>query len=218
MPNHCETRAVISTTTKDDLDIFMSMAKPKSSAEEDDKDTKELVVSMEAIMPTPPHLLDSTKDFSTGDLQKAITGDSTYEYASWYDWRVAHWGTKWDMYDQEVDDIGYFSEFNDYRVSLRYNTAWSPNIRFWKNFTKIAPLKVDMTYLDEGWGFAGRTVIQDGNIDEYVISINDEFLSGQPGVVYNEAGEIDWDETELNDEHIFDYVIAQYDKGERTNG
>ena len=38
----------------------------------------------------------------------------------WYDWRVNHWGTKWDAYDVEVDDCDV-----DHLI-ITFNTAWSP--------------------------------------------------------------------------------------------
>jgi len=38
----------------------------------------------------------------------------------WYDWRVNHWGTKWDAYDVVVTDDDPES------VEIEFNTAWSP--------------------------------------------------------------------------------------------
>lgn len=215
MPNHCATTAQILFDNKQDLDVFMTMA--KHTSEEDEKDTV-LTVSMEALMPTPPHLLESKADFVSEDLARAIEGDPTYEYVSWYDWRVAHWGTKWDMYSQEIDDLGYFPQYDKYGIVMRYDTAWSPNIRFWQSFSKIAPVQVDMTYLDEGWGFAGRTVIKDGCIEEFCSNLEKEELATLEGVVIDDDGNISWDESFIEDTTVIDYVIEQYDKGERTNG
>ena len=38
----------------------------------------------------------------------------------WYDWRVNHWGTKWDAYDVVVTDD------DPENVEIEFNTAWSP--------------------------------------------------------------------------------------------
>jgi len=38
----------------------------------------------------------------------------------WYDWRVNHWGTKWDAYDVEVTDD------DPDCTEITFNTAWSP--------------------------------------------------------------------------------------------
>lgn len=39
-------------------------------------------------------------------------------YASWYDWNVANWGTKWDAYSVEVTEDGD-------PFAFRFETAWS---------------------------------------------------------------------------------------------
>ena len=39
----------------------------------------------------------------------------------WYNWRVHHWGTKWDCYDLSTDDCDLPNGFE-----ASFNTAWSP--------------------------------------------------------------------------------------------
>lgn len=38
----------------------------------------------------------------------------------WYNWRCQHWGTKWNAYDANVDDIAYGC------IELSFDTAWAP--------------------------------------------------------------------------------------------
>ncbi len=59
-------------------------------------------------------------------ITKQTYGDS-YRFKStnqvddrWYDWRLAHWDTKWDAYDVEILDD------DPENLEIGFNTAWSP--------------------------------------------------------------------------------------------
>ena len=45
-----------------------------------------------------------------------------YGFRDWYDWRIANWGTKWDV---EANDIQVVDDNPGY-LSLSFFTAWSP--------------------------------------------------------------------------------------------
>lgn len=45
-----------------------------------------------------------------------------YGFRDWYDWRIANWGTKWDV---EANDIQVVDDNPGY-LSLAFFTAWSP--------------------------------------------------------------------------------------------
>lgn len=47
--------------------------------------------------------------------QKYLDNLKKYQFATWYDWRIEYWGTKWNAYDIEMID--------DY--TIQFNTAWS---------------------------------------------------------------------------------------------
>jgi len=64
-----------------------------------------------------------------------------YGCESWYDWRVAHWGTKWNCYECE--------EEGDRRIA--FLTAWSPPVPIFDELAKRYPKITFQTYsVDEG--------------------------------------------------------------------
>lgn len=75
-----------------------------------------------------------------------------YGASNWYDWSIAHWGTKWEA---RVEDI----EEDTNCLNLYFETAWGPPIQvydamLWQGF------RVECFYTEEGMGFAG--VYKDG--------------------------------------------------------
>jgi hypothetical protein len=57
------------------------------------------------------------KHRATAEQYKANT--EKYGVPTWYEWRCAHWGTKWNACDAEVTDNG------DGSLNVRFDTAWS---------------------------------------------------------------------------------------------
>lgn len=71
-------------------------------------------------------------------------------YASWYDWNIAKWGTKWGAYSVEIIDAepGQFT--------FKFDTAWSfPAPIFEALVERYPALTFDCRCFDEGWNFAG---------------------------------------------------------------
>ena len=79
-----------------------------------------------------------------------------------YDWRVDHWGTKWDVADVEITDDIHYSEtvragnfgFAAW-FSFRCWTAWGPPILVWDALYALG-IEVEADYQDEGEMFAGE--------------------------------------------------------------
>jgi hypothetical protein len=159
---------------------------------------------MESIYTTPRELMDNNKPTGGEQLQNAIAGNTDYKYDNWYDWRVAHWGTKWDMDNVRLDEVEYFGEEEGMRYSLDlyYQTAWSPNIEFWKYVCKMGPFIVEMRYIEEGMGYIGETTIERNNVDDYCINTTTEMYV-DIGAALDEDGEIDWDNTDVNEWDMF---------------
>jgi hypothetical protein len=116
---------------------------------------------------------------------------------NWYDWRVSKWGTKWDL--SEETQIVFEAE----KISLGFDTAWSPNCDFWTAFSEKYPtLKISHRYYEEGMGFIGESSYEDGNFLDNCQDITDEMLVRAGGVL-DEDGYVDWDKSDINMFDIF---------------
>jgi hypothetical protein len=124
---------------------------------------------MEAFRPTPPLLLEKSGISADGDaLGRAFVGDTNYEYDNWYEWRIAHWGTKWDITDLQLDRTRR-------TIFLNYQTAWAPNVNFWTYFSRLYPtLNITHHFLEEGMCFIGQALYKDGEVDEISRTISNE--------------------------------------------
>jgi hypothetical protein len=62
-----------------------------------------------------------------GPIERKFTPQEQAELAAigvdnWYDWSVAHWGTKWNATDTQVER----DRLAGRSVEIRFDTAWSP--------------------------------------------------------------------------------------------
>lgn len=75
----------------------------------------------------------------------------------WYDWAIKNWGTKWNAYDRTP-------VCSDEDTVFSFNTAWSPPMPWAKALAKKHPnIAFRMSYMDEGWGYAGYTEYANGS-------------------------------------------------------
>ena len=129
MPNHCHNRVTIYGSGNDTDETRAQIAKLKQIFEDEN--------CFGQIIPEPDWLniplLSSDNRFNKygndGELPMNVQGDYgvSRRFQStgraderWYDWRVNHWGTKWDCYDVVVTDDDPDS------LEVEFNTAWSP--------------------------------------------------------------------------------------------
>jgi hypothetical protein len=91
------------------------------------------------------------------NFHKALNNLFNYGYASWYDWSIANWGTKWNAYNQHFYDDTFV-----------FDTAWSNVVDLICKLSKKFPtVKIDYKYADENIGYnVGHYIIENG----YVIS------------------------------------------------
>lgn len=68
------------------------------------------------------------------------------------------WGTKWEV--ESVDEV----EADGNTVSLYFDSAWSPPIRFYESMTEMG-FDVEAYYFEPGMSFCGVWTSEDG--DEY---------------------------------------------------
>jgi hypothetical protein len=78
--------------------------------------------------------------------------------ATWYDWSIKNWGTKWNSYSFTI--VRQAEEF----CELRFDTAWSPPEPVLRELSKRLPdLVLHVCCYDEGGGFALSGVFAAGN-------------------------------------------------------
>ena len=129
MPNHCHNRVTFYSSGNDTDETRAQIQKIKQIFE--DESCFSQIISEPDWANTP--LLSSDNRWGEkygkdGELPQYVedpfkrlvfkSTDTTDQ--RWYDWRVNHWGTKWDAYDVEV---GY--DAGD-ELEITFNTAWSP--------------------------------------------------------------------------------------------
>lgn len=84
---------------------------------------------------------------------------------NWYDWRIANWGTKWDI---ELENIIVSSDGKT--LTANFASAWSPPIEAYEKL-KEQGYKISAFYSEMMMGFAGR--FEDG-MQEFIPSVNFE--------------------------------------------
>lgn len=137
MPNWCSNRVYINGSTED-VAAFKALVRGSGD---------ETTFSFHAILPCPQELLDVTED-APSDYKDQLFLD--YGYASWYDWRVANWGTKWDVsyVSSDFDD--------DNSAQWEFDTAWSPPQGIYDYLADRFPeLSISWFYDEPGMQFAG---------------------------------------------------------------
>lgn len=77
-----------------------------------------------------------------------------YGYVSWYEWNIAHWGTKWDLCEPHIQRI------DDNTVVVTCETAWSPPVQAFETMKEMG-YEIRALYCGEGPEFAG--IWEDGN-------------------------------------------------------
>lgn len=83
----------------------------------------------------------------------------------WWDWRIQHWGTKWDVESEVVD------EWDGY-IMYRFDTAWSPPVKWLEKVAKDYPeLTFRLKYEEEGVGFLGVAKATAGVTTDQEISL-----------------------------------------------
>lgn len=83
----------------------------------------------------------------------------------WYNWNIAHWGTKWDV--AVSDDEEYPNtelDFFDDKTHYRFQTAWSPPEEAIARLAWMYPQLTFTLNYEEETGWAGMIVWEDGRI------------------------------------------------------
>jgi len=85
----------------------------------------------------------------------------THGYASWYDFCVSEWGTKWDIGGDDYN-APYQETPND--VTMSFDSAWAPPLSAMAKLEELG-FSVRLYYYEPGMCFAG--IYEDGHDDYY---------------------------------------------------
>lgn len=124
---------------------------------------------LNTFIPCPEELNDTIKGF-VGDKQDELEAQQArniekYGYPSWYEFKVAEWGTKWDIgggYEGQLirHDANY--------ITLNFDSAWSPPIEAYAKLSELGFL-VDAMYYEPGMGFCGRYTTDAGELTVNIV-------------------------------------------------
>lgn len=114
--------------------------------------------SLEKILPTPQKLLERSPDASKGEIPE------------WYNWRLQHWGTKWDLRGVKETATGRGARLtfdqSGKSYTCEFDTAWHPPMIALENLSKQIPdLEIHLTYQDDMMNFTGRANFLNGESD-----------------------------------------------------
>ena len=82
-------------------------------------------------------------------------------YATWYDFCVNEWGTKWDV---GGDDYNAPQQDSPNKITMSFDSAWSPPCTAMEKFVDLG-FSVRLYYYEPGMCFAG--IWEDGDDDFY---------------------------------------------------
>lgn len=95
-----------------------------------------------------------------------------YGANNWYDWSIAHWGTKWDV------KPWCWTALDDGKAVFDFDSAWNPPIELY-NWLVQQGWGVRASYYEPGMAFAG--IYEDGT-DRCYEELDDEFFDSDDGV------------------------------------
>ena len=128
---------------------------------------------IETFYPTPRDANDPTKLMGEGESYS----DNQNETNNWWHWRIANWGTKWDIGCK--DSYGLEPTVVGNELSCTFDSAWSPPIGFYERLIELG-FDVQASYFEPGMVFAGiwhngEDECYEGDIGEFPAQIIDDF-------------------------------------------
>lgn len=88
----------------------------------------------------------------------------TPDVAEQHDWRIEHWGTKWDVEAELVVET-------DQNLAYRFDSAWTPPVAWLREASRIYPeLRFHLQYEEAGIGFMGVARAHEGQVEDTQIN------------------------------------------------
>jgi hypothetical protein len=122
---------------------------------------------LQEFIPCPQDLIDTVSGF-VGEGQAALEAKQAsnrekYNYATWYDYNVNEWGTKWDV----GGDDGLMEMINPNTLQASFESAWAPPVAAYEKLCAMGFI-IKAFYEEPGMAFCGMvTGDEDGFDDEY---------------------------------------------------
>jgi len=118
-----------------------------------------------AVIPVPVELTETTSGHLGSGYAEELNqfkmqlNQKYFGHATWYDFCVNRWGTKWDFgadgYEADVDEDGL-------GMSITFDSAWSPPVSIWEELTAQG-FVVDAMYYESGMAYCGRYTSEAGD-------------------------------------------------------
>ena len=148
MPNWCENTLTIKASTSNAMKDYNRLESLFEDSLKIDKDTGYVDNLFNSIIPMPKELLGT---------------EAPKEKPNWYNWRLEHWGTKWDV-------SGYLEYSDRDMLEYSFDSAWSPPSSFIEKVSKDFPLlRLRLKYDEPGMCFMGRAIAINGHLDDVSI-------------------------------------------------
>lgn len=81
--------------------------------------------------------------------QRRTANLERYGYPDWYEWRIDHWGTKWDVEDKDAKRV------SDNTLTACFMSAWAPPVEAYNHLQDMG-FTIEATYVEEGACFVGE--------------------------------------------------------------
>lgn len=132
----------------------------------------------ELVIDIPKHLLDDVVEAITTQ-RKHSTCQMTFSAlipepggddwdTLWYEWRIANWGTKWDLGEADAF-IRYDRADGGYRLMAEFNTAWAPPIPWVATLAEKFPeAEIEISFDEPGMDFSGTFSYSAGVLADHI--------------------------------------------------
>jgi len=158
MPNWCENEV---TLTHSDPAQLKRLAEAFDSGK-----------FLSAVLPEPDYTVtpvaktypefDAIHAKTPEDREKALKNEPTIREDAWWDWRVSHWGTKWEVgMDKGREN---YAQLNDAGTKLfvSFDSAWSPPLGVYEELRRQG-FGIAAYYWEQGMEFCGRFTTEYGD-------------------------------------------------------
>jgi len=159
MPNHVMSKM----TLKGDPSVVREFFESHIREEKNWNDEMVPFLDFMTLIPMPVILANAPEQYPETDEMRE--NRMKYGYASWYQWSIDNWGTKWNSYDGKVklsdptvDGVGKGNDLAKpvSELIIEFSTAWSLPEKILNEIVDLYPeLEMHLECVEEGGFFAG---------------------------------------------------------------